>query len=104
MIRDDLDLLDKHARDIRELVAQERRRYVLETTGGVVTGWATLPGEDRRAILMTCLPIPGIIIAKLVFGAPWPIAAATGVMSAPILLAVVLLTMRGLQVQQPATT
>jgi len=102
VIRDDLELLDGHARAIQGILAQQRRTYFMETTGGVVSGWSSLPAEDKRAILMACLPIPGILVAKLVFGASWPVAAAVGVMSAPVLLGVVLLAMRALQ-PQPAT-
>jgi hypothetical protein len=104
VIRDDLDLLDKHARDIRDIVARRKRAYVLETTGGIATGWAELPGEDKRAIAMASLPIPGIAIAKFVFGAKWPVAAACGVLSAPILLAILLITMRTMQARQSPTT
>lgn len=74
------------------------RKFVVQQSGGqpnlVGSVWAEIPLADRKAIMLSMGPIPGLLIAKILFGASWPVAAATGIMSAPLTIALVLWALR----------
>ncbi len=68
----------------------QKKGYVIHVSGGRVTGTTpvhpvTLSPEQKRDIIMSSTPIPGVVIAK-VLGATWPIAGVTGMLTAPVVM------------------
>ncbi len=72
-----------------ERVAGARLLEISAGTGPAhATGalWTDLPDDARRTILYGLSPVPGLLVAKLLFGVAWPVASAVGILTAPLLI------------------
>lgn len=79
--------LGKLAPQVLEVSSGGAARWApLSTRESVGAIWDSLAPEDQRTILHGMAPLPGLLAAKFLFGAAWPVAGAVGLMSAPLML------------------